>query len=64
MIGPNVSIAAGVTITDSIVADSIVGEGARIETATLSSSLIGERAVVIGHRARMNVGDDSQVMLD
>jgi glucose-1-phosphate thymidylyltransferase len=64
VIGPNVSIAAGVTISDSIVADSIVSEGARIEGATLTGSLVGSRAVVVGRRARINVGDDSQVSLE
>jgi glucose-1-phosphate thymidylyltransferase len=64
VIGPNVSIGPGVTVTDSVLADSIVGREARIEGATLSSSLIGERAVVVGHRARVNVGDDSQVVLE
>jgi glucose-1-phosphate thymidylyltransferase len=64
VIGPNVSIGPGVTVTDSVLADSIVGQGARIEWATLSSSLIGERAVVVGHHARVNVGDDSQVVIE
>jgi glucose-1-phosphate thymidylyltransferase len=64
VIGPNVSIAAGVTIADSIIADSIVNEDARIEGATLTGSLVGSRATVLGHRARVNVGDDSQVSLE
>ncbi|HEY3110666.1 MAG TPA: sugar phosphate nucleotidyltransferase [Chloroflexota bacterium] len=63
VIGPNVSIAAGATVADSIVADSIVNELARIEGATLTGSLVGSRAVVLGQRARLNVGDDSQVSL-
>jgi glucose-1-phosphate thymidylyltransferase len=64
VIGPNVSIAAGAVIVDSIVQDSIVNEDARIEGAMLALSLIGSRAVVRGHRARVNVGDDSQVILE
>ena len=64
VVGPNVSIAAGVTIVDSLVADSIVNDGARIENASLINSLVGSRAVVLGHRARVNVGDDSEVSVE
>jgi glucose-1-phosphate thymidylyltransferase len=63
VVGPNVSIAAGTRVADSIVTDSIVNERARIERSNLTGSLIGSRAVVIGQRATVNVGDDSQVEL-
>jgi glucose-1-phosphate thymidylyltransferase len=63
VIGPNVSVGAGVTIADSIVSDSVVNEGARIEGATVTDSLIGSRAVVRGQPARLNIADDSQVSL-
>ena len=33
-------------------------------TDRLTHSLIGSRAVVVGHRARVNVSDDSQVVLE
>lgn len=63
VVGPNVSIAAGVTVTDSIIQDSIVNENVRIENAAISASLIGSRAAVVGRCFRVNVGDDSQVTL-
>lgn len=64
VVGPHVSIAAGASITDSILEDSIVNEGARIEAAALRHSLVGSRATVVGRRARVNVADDSQVSLE
>jgi len=59
VIGPNVSIAAGATVTGSIIADSIVESKAQIEKALLSGSLVGQRARVSGAAHRLNIGDDS-----
>jgi glucose-1-phosphate thymidylyltransferase len=64
VVGPNVSIGANARIADSIVADSIVGDGARIEASALTRSLVGARARVAGKRSRLNVGDDAQVGIE
>lgn len=61
VVGPNVSIGANVTVRRSIVDDSIVADGAQIEGATLSGSLVGVRARVTDLRGRVNLSDDSQV---
>jgi len=61
VIGPYVSVAAGATIRDSVVRDSILNSGAIVEMTMLSRSLIGEGAVVRGHFQRLNVGDSSEI---
>lgn len=61
IIGPNVSIAAGAQISDTIVRDSIVNEKAVIECSTLDNSVIGSNATVIGTFRRLNVGDNSEI---
>ena len=61
IVGPYVSVAGDVIITRSIIQDSIINEGAHIEDANLSQSLIGKDAHVRGSAQRLNVGDSSQV---
>jgi glucose-1-phosphate thymidylyltransferase len=61
VVGPHVSVAAGATILDSVVRNSILNANARVERSLLDSSLIGEGAVVLGHYQRLNVGDSSVI---
>lgn len=63
VIGPFASISAGVTVTDSIVRDSILDEGATVISATIEHSIVGRGAMVEGKTARLNVGDVSVVRL-
>lgn len=63
VIGPYASIGANVTVDQSIVRDSIVDEGAQIETAMLSASIIGRDALVTGDYLSVNVGDSSDILL-
>ena len=63
LIGPHVTIAAGATIRDSIIRNSIVGRNATVERSLLGASLVGENAVVRGAFQALNVGDDSEVAL-
>lgn len=63
VIGPYASIGAGVHVEYSLVRDSIVDEGAQIETAMLSESIVGRDALVTGDYLRVNVGDSSDIML-
>jgi glucose-1-phosphate thymidylyltransferase len=63
IIGPYVSIADGTVVRDSILSDAIVGGSATIERAVVSESLVGERARICGARSRLNLGDDSEVVL-
>lgn len=63
VIGPFASIGARVTVANSIVTDSIVDEGAQIDTAMLTRSIIGRQAYVRGDFWRVNVGDSSDIVL-
>jgi glucose-1-phosphate thymidylyltransferase len=63
VVGPYASIGAGVIVKQSIVTDSIVDEGAQIETAMLKSSIVGREGFVSGDFIRVNVGDSSDVIL-
>ena len=60
-VGPNVSIAAGATVTRSHLRDCIVGEGATLEDCDLHDSLVGDHATLRGVRGSVNVGDHSGV---
>lgn len=63
IIGPNVSIAGGAVVHNSIVRDSIVNDNAEVRDSVLESSLVGENAVVRGGFHRLNVGDSSEIDL-
>jgi glucose-1-phosphate thymidylyltransferase len=63
IVGPNVSIAAGAVVADSIVRDSIINENAEVRDMMLEGSLVGENAIVRGTFQRLNVGDSSEVDL-
>jgi len=62
IIGPYVSLANAAEVHESIVSDSIINEGSKIEEATLTHSLIGERAHVRGSFEQFNVGDSSEIV--
>jgi glucose-1-phosphate thymidylyltransferase len=63
VIGPFASVGDGVTVTNSIVTDSIIDDGARIETVMLQGSIVGQNAFVRGDFMRVNVGDSSDIVL-
>ncbi|HYN90061.1 MAG TPA: sugar phosphate nucleotidyltransferase [Ardenticatenaceae bacterium] len=61
IVGPFVSLAEGSQVLNSIVRDTIVDEGAQIESTVLDRSLIGKDALVRGRYRKLNVGDSSEV---
>jgi glucose-1-phosphate thymidylyltransferase len=63
IVGPYVTIADNAVVRFSIVRDSIINEGALLEEAMLSGSVIGSNAVVRGNFTRLNVGDASEISL-
>jgi len=63
VIGPHVAIGRGATITDSVIADSIVDENAQVSRSVLRESIIGAGAVVNGQAQRLNIGGESGVAL-
>ena len=61
IIGPNVSVGEDVTIDNSIVKNSIVNNGAKVENALLVESIIGAKASVKSGYKRLSVSDSSVV---
>jgi glucose-1-phosphate thymidylyltransferase len=63
IIGPFASVGENCRIIDSLVADSIIEDGASVECSQLTGSIIGFGATVRGRAASMNVGDVSTIEL-
>jgi glucose-1-phosphate thymidylyltransferase len=59
VVGPNVSIEKGATITDSVVRNSILRGGTRVQDCVMDNSMIGERASVKGTALDVSMSDDS-----
>lgn len=64
VIGPHVTIESETEIRGSVVRNSIIGQGARVEGANLDGSLLGDNTVVKGRPSALNIGDSSTVNLD
>ena len=64
IVGPYVSIARGARVENSIISNSIVHDEALVQNALLESSVIGNRAMVRGRCARLNVGDSTELDFD
>lgn len=61
VIGPHASIGADCIVERSKVKDTIIDYGSYISECSLSSSLIGRHARVIGCDLTLNIGDSSEV---
>ena len=61
VIGPHVTVAANCKITNCIVQDTIIDEGATCKDTLLGQSLIGRNAHVEGRFRTVNVGDSSAI---
>lgn len=61
IVGPHVSLDAGGEVRGSIVRDSILGKDCHIQDATLSGSIVGHDATVVGGYSTLNVGDSSYI---
>ena len=61
VIGPFATIGANCRVDGSIIRDSIVDQGAQITDAVLAQSLIGRGARVKGRFRTFNVGDESEL---
>ncbi len=61
VVGPNVSIEHGTMIADSVVRNSILQPGVRVQDAVIDNSMIGMRATVTGRAMDLSIGDDSTV---
>jgi glucose-1-phosphate thymidylyltransferase len=63
IIGPFASVGENWRISDSLVADSIIEDGASVECSQLTGSIVGFGATVRGRAASINVGDVSTIEL-
>ncbi len=63
IIGPYVSIGSGAIVRESVVRNAIVQAGARVEAVLLEDSVVGANAIVQGYFHRLNLSDDSEVII-
>ncbi len=61
IIGPYTTVDDNTTVRHSIIRNSIIGAGSKLEGCNLDNSLIGENAGVVGVAQQLNVGDHSEV---
>ncbi|MGH7700589.1 MAG: sugar phosphate nucleotidyltransferase [Gemmatimonadales bacterium] len=61
VIGPNVSIEAGSYVTESTIANSIVGRNARVVRATVEESLVGDDQVIEGREVRRGIAAGGEI---
>ncbi len=64
VIGPDVSIAPGCAVSDSILRGSILSPGASVSEAALEKSLVGRGARIRGGFHSLNLGDHSKALLN
>jgi len=63
VIGPHVSIGANCKIQRSVLRDTIIDDGSRVENAIMEHSLIGRDVHISRQPAVMNVGDHTELAL-
>ncbi len=61
IVGPNVSIEQGTTISGSVVRNSILRSDVRVQDAVVDNSMIGQRATVRGHAMDLSLSDDTTI---
>lgn len=64
VVGPYVTIAKDVEITNSVVKDSIIEERTRITDSSIEDSIIGSDAEITGHLKKLYVGDHSVIITE
>ncbi|HEX2450747.1 MAG TPA: sugar phosphate nucleotidyltransferase [Gemmatimonadales bacterium] len=60
-IGPNVSLEQGTSVTDSTVANAIVGQHCRLQRVQLDGAMLGNHVIAEGIRGTASLGDHSEV---
>lgn len=61
ILGPNVSVAAGSVVEESIIRDAIINADSKVRDIILHSSILGDSVTLIGSPRRMNIGDHSLI---
>jgi glucose-1-phosphate thymidylyltransferase len=60
-VGPNVSLERGTSVTDSTLANAIVGRDTTLRNVSLDGALIGNSVLVEGLKGSVTLGDHSEV---
>jgi len=60
-IGPNVSLGAGCKVESSTLSDTIVGKRCTVKVSTLTNSLIGDDVTIEGLKGELSVSDHSEI---
>ena len=63
LLGPNVSIAAGSFVENSIIRNSIINNETHIKNMILQDSILGDAVHLTSSARRMNIGDHSSIEL-
>jgi glucose-1-phosphate thymidylyltransferase len=61
VVGPNVSIEAGTIISDSAVANMIIGQDARLTDVRVNGGMLGNRVVIDHFEGSASLGDDAEL---
>jgi glucose-1-phosphate thymidylyltransferase len=61
VVGPNVSIEAGTVISDSAVANMIIGQDARLTDVRVNGGMLGNRVVIDHFEGSASLGDDAEL---
>ena len=61
VLGPHTTVEAGCKIINSVIRNSIIEKGSRVEDVLLNGSLIGQSASVKGGSTSINVGDNTDI---
>ena len=64
IVGPNVSVAAGCLIEESIIKDAIVNADSQVRALVLEGSILGDSVSLLGSPRRMNIGDHSHIEME
>jgi glucose-1-phosphate thymidylyltransferase len=63
VLGPNVSVATGCVIEESIIRESIINRRTEVRNMMLHNSILGDEVHLSGSHRRMNIGDHSLIEL-
>ncbi len=64
IVGPDVSVAAGCIVDNSIIRNSIINTGSEVRNLILEGSILGDSVRLIGSPRRMNIGDHSLIEME
>jgi glucose-1-phosphate thymidylyltransferase len=64
ILGPNVSVAAGSVVENSIIRDSIINAGSTVRSLVLEGSILGDAVTLVGSPGKMNIGDHSLIEME